>query len=114
MGRSEELGTGVKNVFRYSLVYSGNDNILFNERDVFTTTVPLLSVKQDSEINEGVNEGVNSLYNQIKRTPLKRTPYFAEQLNTSQKNIERWIKILKKQDKIVFIGNPKTGGYKTK
>ena len=32
-------------------------------------------------------------------------------MNTSVKNVERWIKKLKDEDKIKFIGPPKTGGY---
>ncbi len=32
MGRSEELGTGVKNVFKYSKAYSGSDHIVFEEK----------------------------------------------------------------------------------
>ena len=31
--------------------------------------------------------------------------------NVTQRTIERWIKILKKENKIEFIGASKTGGY---
>ncbi|MDD4689556.1 MAG: hypothetical protein PHE51_07405 [Eubacteriales bacterium] len=41
MGRSEELGTGLRNVYKYSKAYSGSEDILFNEEDVFTVDVPL-------------------------------------------------------------------------
>ncbi|MDR2621467.1 MAG: transcriptional regulator, partial [Dysgonamonadaceae bacterium] len=41
MGRSEELGTGIRNVFKYTHLYSGSDKITFNEEDVFITTVPI-------------------------------------------------------------------------
>jgi len=41
----------------------------------------------------------------------KKTPFFAKELNTSVKNIERWIKKLRDDAKIEFIGSPKTGGY---
>jgi ATP-dependent DNA helicase RecG len=39
MGRSEELGTGVKNVFKYSKAYSGSDDIVFDENDIFIAKV---------------------------------------------------------------------------
>lgn len=65
-------------------------------------------------VSEGVNEGVNELFDLIKSHPGKRTPFLAEKLTTSVKNIERWIQILKKTDKIEFIGSSKKGGYYAK
>ena len=65
-------------------------------------------------VNEGVNEGVNSLLNLIQNNPNKKTPYFVKELDTSIKNIERWIKKLKDENKIEYIGSPKTGGYYAK
>ena len=62
-------------------------------------------------VNEGVNEGVNSLLELIKNNPNKRSTFFSKELNTSVKNIERWIKQLKNENKIKFEGSPKTGGY---
>ena len=41
MGRSEELGTGLRNVYKYSKAYSGSDDILFNKEDVFTVDGPV-------------------------------------------------------------------------
>ena len=70
--------------------------------------------KTDEGVNEGVNEGVKSLYKLIKNKPNNRSTFFAKELNTSVKNIERWIKQLKEENKIEFIGSPKTGGYKIK
>jgi len=43
-----------------------------------------------------------------------RSTFFAEELQTSVKNIERWLKQLKDEDKIEFIGDSKTGGYYVK
>ena len=60
------------------------------------------------------NEGVKSLYELIENNPNRKTPFFAKKLNTSVKNIERWIKQLRDKDKIEFIGAPKTGGYVAK
>ena len=41
MGRSEELGTGLRRVYKYSKVYSGSQNIIFQEEDIFIQQVPL-------------------------------------------------------------------------
>ena len=65
-------------------------------------------------LNEGVNEGVNSLIRLISEQPGLRAPAIAKQLGTSPKNIERWLKQLKDQDKIEFKGASKTGGYYSK
>nr|WP_296668924.1 RNA-binding domain-containing protein [Rhodoferax sp.] len=40
-----------------------------------------------------------------------RAPALAQALNTSPKNIERWLKQLKAQGQVEFRGAPKTGGY---
>lgn len=52
------------------------------------------------------------MYVLIEKSPNRKTPFFAKELNTSVKNIERWIKELKSDKKIEFIGAPKTGGYR--
>ena len=50
----------------------------------------------------------------IKKKPKNRSTFFAKELNTSVKNIERWLKQLKDEDKIEFKGSLKTGGYAVK
>ena len=60
---------------------------------------------------EGVNEGVNLLHALIQNYPNKRSPFFTTELNTSSKNIERWLKQLRDAGKIEFKGSSKTGGY---
>ena len=44
MGRCEELGTGIRNVCKYSKAYSGSDQIVFSEEDIFISKVPLSRV----------------------------------------------------------------------
>lgn len=61
--------------------------------------------------NEGVNEGVNQLLAIISKQPGLRTPVMADMLQTSPKNIERWLKQLKDTQRIEYRGAPKTGGY---
>ena len=67
--------------------------------------------EQLGRVNEGVNEGVNALVALITQHPGMRVPALAEVLNTSPKNLERWLKQLREAGKIEFIGSPKTGGY---
>ena len=39
---------------------------------------------------------------------------FQKELGVPSKTLERWIKQLKEEDKIKFIGSKKTGGYVVK
>lgn len=61
--------------------------------------------------NKEVNEGVNTLRSIITQYPGLRTPLLAKKMQTSTKNVERWLKQLKETKEIEFRGAPKTGGY---
>ena len=57
------------------------------------------------------NEGVNELYNCILQRPGLRLPEITEHLQVPAKILERWIKQLRDENKVVFKGSAKTGGY---
>lgn len=82
--------------------------------DGYMVTVDYRQQKQTTELNGGVTEGVKNLLNLIKQNPGLRTTQIEEQLNVPVKTLERWLKQLKNQNKIVFKGAPKTGGYYAK
>jgi ATP-dependent DNA helicase RecG len=69
------------------------------------------------EIGDGVlvtfqiTEGVTRLLEYIRANPGLRIPDLSKKLHTPAKTIERWIKALRKEQKIIFKGAPKTGGY---
>ncbi len=65
-------------------------------------------------VNEGVNEGVTGLLALVRREPGLRSPALAKFLNTSPKNVERWLKQLRNTNVVEFIGSPKAGGYQQK
>ncbi len=60
---------------------------------------------------EGVNEGINRLLEFIRKNPGKRVVEITTVLNIPSKTIERWIKKLREQGRIVFMGFRKTGRY---
>ena len=62
MGRSEELGTGIRNVYKYSKVYSGSDKIVFSEEDIFISKVPLNNLVLE---NGGLNGGLKRVFQLI-------------------------------------------------
>jgi ATP-dependent DNA helicase RecG len=47
----------------------------------------------------------------IAELPGHRAPFYSEKLQTSVKNVERWLAQLKATDQIEFRGASKTGGY---
>ncbi|MBB5346794.1 hypothetical protein JWG42_18340 [Desulfoprunum benzoelyticum] len=62
-------------------------------------------------VSEGVNEGVSRLYQAVKHNPGIRLPELSTRLNVPVKTLERWVKQLRSEKKVVFRGAAKTGGY---
>ncbi len=60
---------------------------------------------------EGATAGVGRLLQAIRQTPGARLPDLSRQLGVPVKTLERWIKQLRDENKVVFRGAPKTGGY---
>lgn len=56
----------------------------------------------------GQGEGVNRLYQSIMQKPGRRRPELARKLNNSRKTLERWLKQLRDQKKVIFKGPAKT------
>ena len=64
--------------------------------------------------SEGVSEGVKLLVDYIRNNPGQRVPAISQAINISPKTLERWLKQLKGEGKIIFKGSAKTGGYHIK
>ncbi|MFH0784553.1 MAG: hypothetical protein V2B20_21700 [Pseudomonadota bacterium] len=62
-------------------------------------------------VNEGANEGANRPYQVIMEKPGVRLPELSNTLRIPIKTLERWIKQLRDEKKVVFKGAVKTGGY---
>lgn len=69
------------------------------------------NLKGEGQENVGVNVGVNTILVLIENNPGINALSMRQHFNVSQRTIERWIKQLKKENKIEFKGAPKTGGY---
>ena len=57
IGRADELGSGVKNLLRYSKAYSGEEPTLI-EGNVFEASVPLTATKARVSISPAISESV--------------------------------------------------------
>lgn len=63
IGWADELGSGVRNTYKYSKIYSGADPT-FIEGDVFKTIIPLTSEVNEQATNQGTNQGTNQATDQ--------------------------------------------------
>jgi ATP-dependent DNA helicase RecG len=71
----------------------------------------LVTFRMREGVNEGVSEGVNRLYQCIKEKPGVRLPEPSAEIQVPVKTLERWIKQLREEKRVVFKGAAKTGGY---
>ena len=119
IGYSEELGTGIRNVYKFSKHYSGSDNIIFSEDDVFVTEVPLSDFNEkhtnkNDELNDELNAGQKIVFKFIKNNKNKMAKDISEILNMPFGTVDRHIRFLLKKELIERKGSKKTGGYFTK
>jgi len=94
MGRSEELGTGIRNVFKYTHLYSGSDKITFNEEDIFITTVPI----DEEVLYSNIDEVVGSI----------ETEKIGEQITKNQnktvdKTVDKIVSLIKENPQITQV-----------
>ena len=116
MGHSEELGTGIRNVYKYSKTYSGSDEIVFSEEDIFISKVPLEyhNLKTgglNGGLNEGLNEGQQKVILLIQENEGIQVKDISIRLNMPVDTIDKHIKVLINKNLIERRGSKKTGGY---
>lgn len=118
MGRSEKLGTGVQNVFRYNKIYSNVDKNKFIENDIFVTTVPLkvfketnvpLNVPLNEPLNVPLNDRQNNILKDINKNAKITQTELADKYNVNRETIKRDLKQLQELKIIKRTGSRKTG-----
>lgn len=62
-------------------------------------------------VNEGVNKGINEVLTIIRNNPKLNTTEISNLIGKGISTTERYLKVLKEENLIVFLGSPKTGGY---
>jgi len=92
MGRSEEPGTGIRNVYKNSKAYSGSDKLFFSEEDVFVTRVPLLDVLNDVSVkNENVEKSVEKIISLLIQNPQITQKELSKATNLTRRGVEKKI-----------------------
>ena len=129
IGRADELGSGVRNLYHYVKLYSGADPI-FDEGDIFRLTVPLnadyspekglMRTKGKTVKNVPMNEAINAPTNDvireaireaIKQEPGINRPRLIKLMGKSRATVERAIAALIAFGAIEHRGSKRTGGY---
>ncbi len=127
IGNADELGSGTRNLFKYSRRYSGADPIIY-ESDIFKIIVPLNNLYSfDAEVGDKVGDKVgdsftlsnNTLYaiteNQrlilmyLQNNPKLSAATLAEYLNISARKVESNIKKMRESGLLIRHGSPKSG-----
>ncbi len=122
IGFSDQLGSGVRNLFKYSKYYSGQEPTMI-EGDIFRIIVPLndeysygIREKVGEKVGEEVGEWDFSenqlkIIKHITENPHITARQLADYVGISTRKIEVNIKKLKEIGKITRIGSPKNGYY---
>ena len=110
-GIIERYGSGIARIKKECKLH-GTAEAIFEEY-VHGFRVTIFKKKLTSR-DEGINEGINSLYNYIKSNPSQRVSQIKNSLDVPAKTLERWIKQLKDEGKVEYLGSKKTGGYYVK
>lgn len=132
IGLADELGSGMRNTYKYTKMYSGGEP-QFVEGDVFRITIPLSEVATATvgpgsinPLHEAINGVINGAINgAIKLTEneqkilsaIKENPHITKSalisaLGISKGTVDRTIKVLKEKNLIERIGSNKTGYWK--
>jgi ATP-dependent DNA helicase RecG len=127
IGLSDELGSGVRNLYYYSKRYSGKDPQLI-DGDIFRIIVPLddeysfdANIKKDDlnrndfGINFGTNFGINETQHKIielmTANPNISIKQIADSINLTKRNVEYAVKKLKEAGIIMREGANKNGKW---
>ena len=117
IGRADELGSGVRNLFHYVKLYSGG-NPVFDEGDIFRITVPLndISSQESSQKSsqessqKDADETAGKILQLLKASPNITGEVIAGRLGISRRAVTKQIGILRAGGVVRRIG-PKKGGH---
>lgn len=116
IGLEDELGSGMRNTYKYTQFYSGQ-NPVFEEGDIFRTIIPLKKIATQKvgggNVYRNVSQDVsrmsleairNLIVSMIKKDHRVSRKYMAETLGVSEKTITRYIKSI---SNIKYVGKGK-------
>ena len=132
IGYADQLGSGVRNLYRYTKMYSGGEPQLI-EGDVFKIIVPMAeSEKNDNvkdnendnandnvngKINHGINHGINITLGKleemvlqiIEKEPKITFPEIAKKIGKTEMSVDNAVRALRKKGFLKRAGSRKSG-----
>lgn len=113
MGRSDTLGSGVKNLYKFTPIYSGGGNPELYEADIFRIVIPLTSkAVDDITIKTTLTVREQLIYDMICETPRISVDELAVKLDVARRTILRDVQEIKK--KVFLIYDKKEALWKLK
>ena len=118
IGLADQLGSGVRNLFKYSKYYSGADPA-FQEGDVFRIIVPLrdIAARDGSMEDYGTLSGTLSgtledkIVHLLIQRPTMTQKEIAEEIEASLRSVKRSMKMLTKNGVIERVGGKRYGQW---
>lgn len=112
IGRADRMGSGIRNLYKYTKIYSGGEPELI-EGDVFKTIVPLSGTSWTVHNVPGVPDNGTALLilNSITDEPAITYAQLSEKLSMNRKTIQRHIQKLKDSGKLKRIGSERSGHW---
>jgi len=122
IGYADQLGSGVRNLFKYTKFYSGKEPE-FKEGDIFRIIVPLDEAysfdfgqnSQMAQINQsnqsGLSDDEKRLLKMIECNPDMTNSLLAEKLNWSVSRVKYYVQKLKRAGKIKRNGTSRSGKW---
>ncbi len=112
IGLADELGSGMRNTYKYTQLYSG-ENPIFEEGDVFRTMIPLKKIATQKVGGENVSRMSSEeikckIIDMIQKNNYVSRKYMADTLGISEKTITRYIKNI---PNIRYVGKGKNGHW---
>lgn len=124
IGLADELGSGLRNTYKYTKMYSSGEP-QFVEGDIFRITIPLSEVAtatvgpivitpSNGAINGAINlsETEKRVLQFLKNDPRATKPIIASSVGIGAGTVERAIKKLKELKLLERVGSNKTGYWK--
>lgn len=125
IGYADQLGSGVRNLFKYSKFYSGNDPE-FIEGDIFKIIVPLDEVNREEQATQSATQTTQSatqttqskdrdpekiIIELIGQNPFLSQKQMAEKLNLNKNTLKYYIKKMKEKGMIEREGTNRKGKW---
>lgn len=124
IGNADELGSGTRNLFKYTKLYSGKFPEM-TEDDIFKTVVPLdenysfdtnlvTGKQEDSKQNEKkiyISENQKKILDEIKANPAATAKTLSQKVGISERKIQDNIRFLKENNLLERVGSNKNGKW---